>query len=75
MKTLFLGKALHWAVVVAIIALLYLLGANQYHRVDYPAFLFAMLGIAAAAIVVMIATTRRGDRVTREPLDEEDAGG
>lgn len=72
MKALFLGKKLHWAAIVAIVAALYWLGSNQFHRVDYPAFLFAVLGIAVAAIIAIILTTRRGDRVTREPLEDED---
>ena len=73
MKALFLGKKLHWAVIVAIVAALYWLGSIQFHRVDYPAFLFAMLGIGLVAVLAVILTSRRGERVTREPLDEDEA--
>jgi uncharacterized membrane protein YfcA len=72
MRDLFLGKKLHWAVIVAVVAALYWLGSNQFHRVDYPAFLFAMLGISVAALIAVVLTSRRGERVTREPLEDDD---
>lgn len=71
MRGLFLGKPLHWLLIVAIVALLYWFGATQFHRMDYPGFLFSMLGLSAAAVAIVVATSRRGDRITREPLDDD----
>ena len=73
MKNLFIGKKLHWVLIAGLIAVLYWLGAHQYHRVDYPAFLFILLGLAAFSVVLVLATYRRGDRITRARLDEDDA--
>jgi prepilin signal peptidase PulO-like enzyme (type II secretory pathway) len=74
MKDFFIGKKLHWLLLVGLIAVMWWLGAHQYHRVDYPGFLFILLGLAAAAVVFVILTTRSGDRITREPFEEDDAG-
>lgn len=72
MKNLFLGKPIHWAMIVAVFAALYWLGAKRYHLLDYNDFLFILLGIAVACVVLVVATYREGDRVTRDPLDEEE---
>jgi len=70
-KAMFLGKPLHWLLVVAIVAVLYWLGATQFHRFNYPGFLFVLLGLAAGAVIFVLATSRKGERITREPLDSE----
>ena len=74
MKDLFVGKKLHWLMIAAMIAVMYWLGATQFHRVDYTAFLFVVLGLAAGSIVLVLVTYRKGDRVTRETLDDPDVG-
>lgn len=71
MKALFVGKPLHWLLIVAIVAVLYWLGETQLHRMNYIAFLFALLGLAVTAIVFVIVTTRRGEQVTREPFGDD----
>jgi len=69
MKTLFIGKKLHWLLIVVLVAAFYWLGAHQYHRVDYPGFLFIVLGLAAAAVIFVLLTYRRGERITRDPIE------
>lgn len=69
MKDLFIGKPLHWIMVAAMIAAMYVFGAEQFHRVDYAAFLFAVLGLAAAGVALVLITYRPGDRITREPIE------
>lgn len=71
-KGLLVGKPLHWVMVAVAIGLLYWFGASQFHRVDYTGFLFALLGIAAACVAIVLVTYRRGDRITRQPLVEEE---
>ena len=73
MKRFFIGKKLHWLLLVALIAIMWWLGAHQYHRVDYPGFLFIVLRLAVAAVVCAILTTRSGDRITRDPIEDDDA--
>lgn len=72
MRRLFLGKPLHWLMLAAAIVILYGLGANQFHRVDYTGFLLVILGLAAGCVALVYLTYRRGDEVTREPIDEQD---
>lgn len=74
MKDFFIGKKLHWLLLAVLIAVMWWLGAHQYHRIDYPGFLFIVLGLAAAAVLFVIMTTRLGERITREPFEHDDAG-
>jgi hypothetical protein len=39
---------------------------------DFVPFLFAVLGLAAAVVAVIVFTYRPGERITREPFDDED---
>lgn len=71
MKNLFIGKPLHWLMIVAATGGMYLLGAGQFHRVNYAGFLAIVFGIAVACIVLVLVTYRRGDRITRESLEDE----
>lgn len=71
MKKLFIGKPLHWLMIAAATGGLYWLGAGQFHRVNYGGFLLAVVGIAAACVIIVLATYRRGDRITRNALEEE----
>ena len=73
MKKLFVGKPLHWLLIAIVLAVLYWLGAIQLHRLNYTAFLFALLGLAVAPIAIVIVTTRRGEQVTREPFEDDAA--
>ena len=71
MKNLFIGKPLHWLIVALAIGGLYWLGAGQFHRVNYTGFLFVVIGIAATCVLIVLVTYRRGDRITRDPLEDE----
>ena len=73
MKKLFVGKPLHWLLIAIVLAVLYWLGSIQLHRLNYTAFLFALLGLAVASIAIVIVTTRRGEQVTREPFEDDAA--
>lgn len=72
MKNLFIGKPLHWLMIVIVIGAMYGFGAFQFHRVDYTGFLFAVFGLAAGCVVLVLVTYRRGDRITRDPLDADE---
>lgn len=79
MRGVFLGRPLHWALWLVVIVVLALLGRQSQHVRDFVPFVFAVLGLAAAAVAVIVLTHRHGERVTREPLeeapDEEDEAG
>lgn len=73
MRKLFIGKPLHWLMIAAATGAMYWLGKGQFHRVDYTGFIFIVLGIAVACVALVLITYRRGDRITRDSLDEEPA--
>lgn len=70
LKDIFLGKPLHWLLLVAAIALMYGLGSLSMHVRHFVPFCFVLLGLGTACVVLVLMTTQRGDRVTREPFDE-----
>lgn len=71
MKNLFIGKPLHWLMIAIAIGGMYWLGAGQFHRVNYTGFLFVVIGIAAGCVLLVLITYRRGDRITRDALEDE----
>ncbi len=73
MRSIFLGKAVHWLVLAVVIAVMWWLGANLVQTRDYHFFLAVLFLLTAGAVAVVIVTTRKGEQVTREPF-EDDAG-
>lgn len=71
LRELFIGKPLHWAILAAMAGLLFWLGHLKLHVRQFNQFSFAVLGMTAAALLFIIFTHRKGERVTRDPLDEE----
>ncbi len=63
MKGVFLGKPLHWLLWAAILAVLYLLGSLRLHTRDFN--LFALI------VLVIVLTYKKGERITRDPFEEE----
>lgn len=70
LRDLLIGKAVHWVVLVAIVAVLAWLGHLKLHVRAFNQFSFALLGMTAAAVLFMVLFHRKGERVTRDPLDE-----
>lgn len=70
MKEIFIGKPLHWLIWIVIAVALYLLGDMKLHVQSFVPFIFAVLALAAGAVLLVILTYRKGDRITREPFDE-----
>lgn len=72
MGRIFLGKPLHWALVVAIFAIGWVLGAERMHVSAFNQFLILLLALSTAVVVAVLLTTRPGEQVTRDPLQEEE---
>lgn len=70
LKDIFLGKPLHWLLLAAVIAALYGLGSQSLHVRYFVPFCIVLLGLGTACVALILSTTRRGDRVTRDPFDE-----
>ena len=67
----FLGKPVHWLLWAVIIAVLYWLGSESLHVRTFIPFLMILLVLAGASVLVVLATYRKGDRITREPFEDE----
>ncbi len=73
MRDLFLGKLIHWLVLVVVIAIMWWLGTNLVQTRNYHLFLTVLFLVTVGAVAVVIVTTRKGEQVTREPF-EDDSG-
>jgi hypothetical protein len=73
MTRIFLGKPLHWALVALLVAGGWAAGHIRLHVTHFNLFVILLLLVAAATIVVVMATSRPGERVTRDPLEPDDA--
>lgn len=71
MQQLFLGKPLHWLVIAIDFAALWWMGETRLHTRDFKQFLLILAILAAASVIIILFTTRRGDQVTREPIDSD----
>jgi hypothetical protein len=71
LRELFIGKPIHWVLLVAMAGVLVWLGHAKLHVRFFNQFSFIILGMTAAALLFIIVSYRKGERVTREPLDED----
>ncbi len=72
MSRIFLGKPVHWGVLAVVVAVLWWLGDGLVQTRDYPRFLIVLAALTAAAVVAIVLTSRKGDRLTREPFEDDD---
>jgi len=72
MGSIFLGKPWHWALGVAIVAALWLAGGAKLHVIQFNLFLTAIAVGSLVLVLIVIWTTRKGEQVTRDPLEEGD---
>ena len=75
MKDVFIGPALHWALLVAVVVALYAMGAGRLHTAVFNLFSAVLLLLVAVVVTVVLATYREGQRITREPQGETGPGG
>ncbi len=71
MKGIFLGKPLHWLLWAAILAVLYLLGSLRLHTRDFNFFAVIVLALTAATVLIIVLTHKKGERITRDPFEED----
>ena len=71
MKRIFLGKPLHWLVLAVIIVIMWWMGSALLQTRNFHLFLVILLALASGAVGVVIATTRPGEQVTREPFEDD----
>lgn len=73
MNGVFLGKPVHWVVIVALVACGWSAGLLRLHFTDFNLFVIAALAISVAALLAVLRTSRPGERVTRDPIEDDDA--
>jgi len=71
MRELFLGKPWHWALLVVIAALLWWAGDMRVHVTDFNSFVIALIVGSFAVVLLLLRTTRPGETVTRDPLEDD----
>jgi len=71
MRTLFLGKAVHWLVLAVVMAILWWLGTNLVQTRNYNLFLTILFLVTVGAVAAIVVTTRKGEQVTREPFEDQ----
>ena len=68
---IFLGKPWHWLLWAVIIAVLFWLGSQSLHVRSFVPFLLTLLVLAAGSVLLVVSSYRKGERLTREPFEEE----
>lgn len=71
MSGIFLGPLRYWLIWLLLVAVLYLCGRYVLHVREFVSFIFLVLALAIGAVVFVLTSYRAGERVTREPLDED----
>ena len=69
LSDLFIGRPVYWALAGGVFAVLAALGINQIHVKNFLFFQFSVLGLAALVVAAILFLYKRGERITREPLD------
>lgn len=72
MRRLFIGPLRHWLVLIVMLGTLWIMGANQFHTTNFRLFLIILIGLSIGALAVITLGYRGGERITRDPLDDED---
>lgn len=68
MDKLFLGKPLHWALLVAVVAGFWVLGGARLHVTGFNLFV-GLVAITAVALVALVwVTSSATEQVTRDPI-------
>ncbi|MEE8444814.1 MAG: hypothetical protein V3S44_05650 [Alphaproteobacteria bacterium] len=72
MSPLFHGPIRHWVMLVCVLGLLGWMGLAGFHTRHFNLFLTALIAIGAGVVFFTVATYRKGEAITREPIEEED---
>ncbi len=71
MSRIFLGRPVHWLIVLALAILGWIGGRSRLHVIEFNLFIVLTIVAVIVALIVVIATTRPGERVTRDPIIDE----
>ncbi|HCY48068.1 MAG TPA: hypothetical protein DHV03_05235 [Alphaproteobacteria bacterium] len=71
MNNIFLGKLVHWLVLLAVVPPGIIAGINYFHVVQFNWFILGVGGFTFFAIIIILATTKPDELVTREPIPDD----
>lgn len=63
-------SVLYWILWAGILAVLAYLGYGKLHVREFVTFIAILFGLAVVSVTVMAVTYRKGERVTRDPLED-----
>jgi hypothetical protein len=68
MSRLFLGKPLHWLLLVVISAGLWYAGDLREHIVHFDAFIVVLLAVSTVCVLIVLYGPGHGERITRDEI-------
>ena len=68
MSNFFLGKPLHWLLLVAVSAGLWYAGDLRLHIVHFDAFILALLAVSVACVLLVLYGPGHDERMTRDEI-------
>lgn len=71
MNRIFLGKPLHWVVVAIVIGVMWWMGSVLLQTRNFHLFLIILFALAAGAVGTIVLTSKKGERITREPFEDD----
>ena len=72
MRNIFIGPLRHWLLMIVILGVLWLMGANQFHTNHFSIFLLVLICLSMGAVTAIVLTYRKGERITRDSLDDDE---
>lgn len=71
MRQVFLGRPVHWALLVLIAAVLWVVGEVHWHVSFFNRYSAVVFALSLGAVALVVFAHRRGELVTREPPPDE----
>lgn len=68
MSNFFLGKPLHWLLLVVAWAALWYAGDLRLHLIHFDGFIVALLAATAVCVFIVLKGTKPGERITRDEI-------
>lgn len=68
MSGFFLGKPLHWLMLVVICGGLWFAGWQRFHVIHFNLFAIVLLAISAFCVLVVLSGAKSGPKITREDI-------
>lgn len=72
MNRIFLGKPVHWLMLVLLIAIGWFAGKQKTHVIHFNPFIIITLLLTIAAIVLILKTSSATEQITRDSISPDD---